>query len=116
MTETANVLPEDSEVEYVFIGDTLFNLVHYPEPDEQPVKQRGRPRKYATAQERINTLSKKQCAEKRERTKYRHELRREGYGPQLYLSELLQTHKFDKEWIESILREIADHELASNHL
>lgn len=115
MSDSEINLPENSEVDHVFIGDTLFNLVHYPEPEEQPEKRRGRPRKYATAQERINTLSQKQCAEKRERTKYRHELKREGYKSQLYLSELLQTHKYDKEWVENILKEAAAHEVTSNH-
>ncbi len=82
--------------------------------EEIKIKKRGRPRKYLTEQERINAISKKQCAEKREKTKLKQKLIKEGHQNQFQLIELLQTRPYEIDYINEILKNLNKYEINKN--
>ncbi len=81
---------------------------------QRPKGQRGRPRKYETTQERINAISKKQCAEKKEKTKIKHKLIKEGHQNQFQLINKLQINSYEIDYINEILKNIDKHEIKQN--
>ncbi len=102
---------ETSEIEF----SSTSSLSEIPTVAEvKPKTRRGRPRKYETTQERINTSAKKQCAEKREKTKLKHKLIKEGHQNQFQLINKLQTLTYETEYINEVLKNIDKHEIKQN--
>ncbi len=83
-----------------------------PEEPKPESKRRGRQRKYATLQERIDANAKKQCEQKRELTKIKHLLIKNGHQNQYELIAKLQTQAFDTAYIYKILSEIDNYEVS----
>ncbi len=79
--------------------------------EEIKIKKRGRPRKYETTEERIYTIAKKQCAEKREKTKLKQKLIKEGHQNQFQLIEFLQTRPYNVDYINDILKNLNKNEI-----